>query len=251
MFHLGAYFVSVGQTADTDMTAVTDDILTIQNGHFILSRPMGLLAAIAMSATLTRCKLASPSMRQIASPYIRPLNVALLPANNPNMWLLDHNEFMLQPFEEIQAQITSGLAMGNENARVGIWLRWANVPIPQGNIIPLRFTSTTAAVANAWTTLSLTFTDTIPAGVYAAVLSEHFSTTGTFHRWIFSNQEPRPGYVSFAAGSSRLPYAITKGQFGQMGRFRSNDLPRLQVLCNSTDSTHEGYLHVVRVGNLS
>lgn len=249
MFHTMAWAKTVDSTADTDMTPVTDDIVSIQNSHFVLSQEMKLIAAMAMSATLTRAKLASPSMRQIASPYIRPINVAAIPANNANMWLLDHSPFTLKPYEEIQLQVTSGVAMTEPAAGLA-WIQDNYVPIPSGNIIPLKIASTTAAVSNTWTTLSITFADTIPTGRYAAVLSECQSTNARAHRWIFSNQMWRPGFPSFAALSSRLPYAIEKGQFGVMGYFNSNDLPRLQVLVNGTDAAHEAYLHVVRVGNI-
>lgn len=250
MFHLSAYTESIGNVADTDVDALTDDILTIQNTHFVLSQPMQLLGAAAMSATLSRAKLASPSMRQVASPFIRPIIAAVQPPANPNLWLLDYNPFVIPPFEEIQMQVTSGVAM-TERFTGLIWLANQIDSLPIGNVIPLRFTSTTAAVANAWTTATITFTDTIPSGVYAAVLSECQSTNGIAHRWIFSNQLWRPGFPSYAALGSRHPYAISKGQFGSMGRFRSNDLPRLQVLANGADAAHEGYLHVVRVGNLA
>lgn len=251
MFHTAAYTIALGSTADTDVTALTDDILAINNSHFTLTQPMGLMAAMAMSATLSRARLASPSMRQIASPWIRPINVLALPGTNANMWLLDHSPFTVPAWEEIQCQATSAIAMGTERFNALVWLSASYDPIPNGNIIPLRWTSSTAAVANTWTTLTITFADTIPSGVYAAVFSEQFATNAIAHRWIFSNQIWRPGFPSFATVGLRLPYAISKGQWGTMGRFRSNDLPRVQVLNNSTDATHEGYLCVVRVGSLA
>lgn len=249
MFHLAAYTASIANTTDLDVAALTDDILTIQNSHFVLNQRMSLLAAFAASATLSRAKLASPSMRQIAPPWIRPINVALLPAANPNVWILDYNPFQIPPFEELQMQVTSGVAM-TERFTGLIWLADQITPVPTGNVIPLRWTSTTAAVANAWTSLAITFADTLPSGIYAMVMSEAQSTNAIAHRWIISNQLYRPGYLSFAALGSRTPYAMARGQFGNMGVFRSNDLPRVQVLANAADAAHEGYLHVVRVGNL-
>lgn len=249
MYHLAAYTASIGNTADTDVTALADDILTIQNSHFVLTQPMGLIAAMAMSATLSRAKLASPTMRQVASPFIRPITVAAIPAANPNMWLVDDNPFRLVPYEEIQCQATSGVAM-TERFTALIWLQDVMTPIPSGNMIPLRLTSTTAAVANTWTTVTATFADTIPTGRYAMIESECQSTNAQAHRWIISNQYWRPGMPSMAALGSRLPYSITKGQWGVMGYFNSNDLPRLQVLCNGADAAHEAYLHVVRVGDI-
>ena len=250
MFHLSAYTMLIGAVADTDVPALSDDILAINNNHFVLSQPRLLLGAAVLSPTIARAKLASPSMRQIAAPFIRPVVAAALPPANPNVMILDWNPFQLKAYEEIQMQGTA--APGTTERFTGlIWLADVITNIPFGSVIPLRFTSTTAAVANVWTSATLTFTDTVPSGVYAAVFSEVVSTNAIAHRFIFSNQSERPGFLSNQALGSRAPYALSKGQFGLMGRFRSNDLPRLQVLCNAADASHEGYLHVVRVGELS
>lgn len=249
MFHTAAYAATLSAGTDLDTTAVVDDILTIQNSHFVLSKPLNLIAAMAMSATLARAKLASPSMRQIASPFIRPPIIAATPPANPNVWILDERPFMIPAFEEIQAQLTVAPAM-TEPSAVVIWLSDGQMGNPAGNIIPLRWTSTTAAVANAWTTLTITFNDTLPSGVYTIVMSEHTSANGRAHRWIIPNQLYRPGMPSVASVGSRLPYAMSMGQFGAFGAFRSNDLPRPQVLANGADAVHEGYLYVVRSGNL-
>ena len=250
MFHLAAYVnAALGSTANTDINALSDDILTIQNNHFVMNQPTDLLAAAAMSATLTRVKLASPSMRQIASPYIRPIIVGATPGSNPNVALYYNNPYRLVPFEEIQMQATSGVAMTEVFTGL-IWVGSTNTPWPSGNVTPLRFTSSTAAVANAWTSVTITFEDTVPSGIYAMLFSEVHSTNAQAHRWIISYQIERPGFLSTVSTGQREPYAMALGQMGLMGRFRSNDLPRLQVLCNGTDNSHTGYLHVVRVGGL-
>lgn len=251
MFHLAGYTASIDTTADSDVAAIVDSILSIQNSHFVLSQSMQLIAAAAMQATAGRAKLASPSMRQIASPWIRPIIAGATPGSNPNMWLLDQSPFTIPPYEEIQCQATGAQAMGSERFTACIWLQDVFRPCPVGNIIPVRFTSSTACVANVWTALTLSWGDTLPSGQYAMVLSEHHSAAGQAHRWIFPNQLYRPGFLSFTAGTQRHPYAISKGQFGLMGVFRSNDLPRFEALANGTDSTHVGYAHVVRVGSLS
>lgn len=251
MYHLGAYTMALGVGTDIDVPALSDDILTIQNTHFVLSMPMDLIAAQIYSPLMDRAKLASPSMRQIAAPYIRPVFNGLTGPTNPNIWLLDSNPFRIQPFEEIQLLATSTIGAMTERAVGLIWLQMGMEPVPAGNWIPLRFTSTTAAVANTWSTITITFADTLPAGVYAMVLSEVFSTNAQAHRWIISNQTLRPGLPSFINSISRHPYAISKGQFGKMGQFRSNDLPRLQVLCNAADAVHSGYLSVVKIATLN
>lgn len=250
MFHLAAYTGLLGVGTDLDMAALTDDILTIQNNHFILSQDLNIIAAMAWSPLLDRCKLASPTMRQIAAPYIRPIFTGLTPPTNYNVWLLDHDPFDISPFEEIQAIATSTIGAMTERFTALMWLQTQPESLPNGNIIPLRLTGTGAATANAWTTVAMTFADTLPTGQYAMVLSEHISANAQAHRWIISNQVLRPGFASFTTAQSRHPYALAKGQWGVMGRFKSNDLPRLQVLCNAADAVHTANLHVIRTGNI-
>lgn len=251
MYHLAAYSTLLGVGTDIDVPALSDDILTIQNNHFVLNQPMGLMAAMAYSPLLDRCKLASPTMRQLAPPYLRPVGQGLVGVTNPNIALYDYSPYMIPAFEEMQALLTSAIASLTERALLAIWLQANPQPIPPGGWTPLRFTSTGTAVANAWTTVPVVFQDTIPAGVYAAVVTEHTSSNAQLHRWLFSNQVLRPGFPSFSSVASRHPYAICKGQFGVMGQFRSNDLPRLQVLCNAADAVHTGYMSVVKIGALN
>lgn len=248
MYHLAAYTATIGPTADTDVAALSDDILTIQNSHFVLQQPMLLLAAAAMSATLLRAKLASPTLRQIANPWIRPIIGAAIPGNNANLAIYGDNPLHLPPFQELQVLATSGVAM-TERFTGLVFLADIAEPNPAGDMYPVRATSTTAATANAWTTLSLTWQDTLPPGVYSMLFSEHQSSNGIAHRWIFPNQLYRPGLPSLSAVTQRLPYA----SYGlpKMGTFRSNALPLLQVLCNGADATHEVYAWVVKTGNLT
>lgn len=245
-YHLSAFAATLGPGTDLDVSAVTDDIITIQSSHLVLPREMDLIACAAMSATLDRARLASPTTRQIFNPYIRPITVGALPGNNLNIQLLDHAPFQIRAWEEIQAQVT--IAPGTtEPACVLAWLRLQPEQVPSGRVYPWRWSSTTAAVANAWTTCVLTFADNLPVGQYAVIGSEHFSTNARAHRIIFPDQVYRPGMPSFASTGQRLPYAMSMYQFGVMGYFRSNAIPTVQVLVNGTDATHTGYLHVVRV----
>lgn len=250
-WHTVAYKGTVAATADTDISAVTDGILAIQNSHFILPTSRQLIWARAGSATITRARLASPTLRQVFNPYIRPLDGALQPSANPNVWLLDQNPLTLPWGEEIQYLATSGIGAGGEPTTLTLGLQSSFTPWPAGRVYPARVSSTTAAAAYAWTALALTWADTIPAGVYAMCLSEHNSTTGIAHRWTFSNQIDRPGLLSYANATARHPNAWNYGNLGVMGTFRSNDLPRLEVFCETTDASHDIYAWLVQVGPLS
>jgi hypothetical protein len=139
MFHLAAYTASaLGTAVDTDIAAVTDDILTIQNNHFVLGQDLNLLGAFAASPTFLRARLASPKMRQIANPYIRPgQTTAVLPAANANWWDLTRNPFRIPAFEELQLLATAN--PGTTERFVGL-VFIGDRPTPQaiGDVYPVR-----------------------------------------------------------------------------------------------------------------
>lgn len=248
MFHLSAFTALLGTTADTDITALQDDILAIQNNHFLPQVDLSVVKLWVASATLSRVKLNSPKIRQINPTFIRPINVGTLPANNPNYSHFDGSQLVVKAQEELQMLATSGIAMGTERFTGLVWLSTGINPIPTGDIYTCRFTSTGTAGANAWTTISYTMDTILPQGLYSMVSSELQSTNALAHRWIFSNQYWRPGGLSLTSLGNRSDFDLYDFEQGEYGRFATFDLPRLQVLCNGADAAHEGYFTVVRVG---
>lgn len=246
-FHLAAYTELIDNTANTDVNALTDDVLTILNNHFILRQPMKLIAAWMAAATLSRARFDSPTIRFYGNPYVRPINVAALPANNPNMAWYDEKPIILPAGEELAVQATSGIAMGTERFTALAWLQTMRDPVPAGTPYSVRFTSTTAAVANSWTTLTITLESSLPTGAFAMVGSECQSTNQFAHRWIFDEQIERPGFLSITGLGNRQFWESYRQPFGTMGRFTNVALPRLQVLANGADATHEGYLTLVKL----
>lgn len=247
MFHTLANFVSIGQTVDTDVTPVQDDIVLIQNSHFVFQQDVQLLFAAAMSATLTRCKISTPKTRQITNPFLRPIIGGALPGNNPNIADYRANPFHLKGLEELVVQATSGLAMGNENFTSVMGFSLAPDPMPSGDVFTLRGTSTTAATVNKWTSITVTWQDNLPAGGYACVGFVHESTNGQASRLIFQNQVWRPGGISVGALTNRTHAMFEKGGLGVWGRFLQTAMPVPQVLCNAADASHEVYMDLIRI----
>lgn len=248
MWHLAAFFKAIGQTALTDIPAIQDDILTIQNGHFLLGANMNVGAAYVGSATLSRARLNSPTVRQMNPSYIHPINVALLPINDPPVQVFPPGFLALMAQEELQMEATSGLAMGTENLYGLAWLYTQLTQVGNGDIHWCRLTSVGPAVASVWQSIQYNFETGLPPGEYAMVSSFCGCATGVAHRWIFDNQYFRPGFLSFANSSFRGSYEQYHFNWGEMGRFRTFAAPRLQVLCNAADASFEIYIAVQRVG---
>lgn len=247
-WHTAAYTTLLGTTANTDIPALSDDVLTIFNNHFLLRKSYQLMMVWAASATLSRVRFDSPTMRFFGNPYIRPINVATLPANNPNALQIYTKPIILPQAEEIAIQATSAIAMGTERFTAVLMLG-ANIEAPPaGNVYWVRATSTTAATVNAWTTLTYTLETGLPTGNYAMVHSEVQSTNAFAHRWIFDEQIERPGFLSTTALGNRQPDDFYQLRYGVMGRFMNTSLPRLQVLANVADAAHEIYMGLIPLG---
>lgn len=250
MFHLAAYYNSaLANVADTDISALADGIVTIQNNHIIPQTPIQLRAMWARSTALLRVKIRTPKLNQISPVYIRPIGSGgIVPEANPNLDIRFYTPLQLQQLEEIQVLATSSTGT-SEKFTALLWMFSTFTPAPLGDVYPLRWTSTVAAVANAWTGIApLTWEQQLPYGMYAVIGSEHFSTNAIGHRWTFDQQYERPGTLSFATNNLRLPYNSERGELGLWGTFHTTNLPRPEVLCNVADNSHEGYLYCVKIG---
>lgn len=247
-FHVAAYTATLGAGAqtDTDLTALTDNILYIQNNHFLPQVDSSIIWAITYGASVTRAKFQSPKIRQVNTAYIRPLNVNATPPTNPNMMLLDMGRLVVRGIEELQMLVSD--SAGGVRQTVAFGLQFGRTEIPSGDVYNFRATGTTTVTANAWTACPLTFEVTPPLGTYAVIGAECISTTGQAFRLIFDGMYYRPGLPCVTGDGNRLLYKSMYGQFGVWGYFRTTNLPRLEILCNAADTAQEVYLECVRVG---
>lgn len=246
MFHLFAFSEVIANTANIDIDAVQEGIMTVMNTHLLLPTDMQLVAASAFSATLSRARIVAPSLRQVGIPYIRPIFQAVIPPQDPNLQDLTKFPLRLRANEEIAIQATSGVAM-TERFTALLWLMDRYEPIPPGDVYTLYGTSTTAAVANTWTQLAITWNDQLPNGTYVVIGSEIQSTNAQAHRWIFNNQYLRPGFMSVSGLGNRSAPLSYDGRLGILGRFTTVTLPRAEVLVNGTDAAHDVYLQAIKV----
>lgn len=247
-WHLAAYSALQGPGPNLDTPAVADGIIPITNNHFIPNIPMNLLFAAGTSLTNLRMRLNFPKARQISPKYIRPASLGILFAANPNVMPLMDQPFRLNAQEEVALEATNATGTTERvTAVIGIGDR--PTPIPAGDLYTARFTSTTTAVANAWTLLTALYEQNFLAGTYAVTMVEIFSTNILAFRAIFDQQFFRPGFVGTSVATNRLPYQFSTRDLGVWGIFRTVTLPRFEVLCNAADASFEGYIEMIRLGD--
>lgn len=248
MHHTCAYTISnIAAVADTDVPALQDTIVPIQNGHFLFQENRYLQIGRIGSATVVRSKLSAASLRQVSNPYMTPIEGAVLPANNPNCFDYRPNPLRLSPEEET-ALLSTCTGAGERQYGVFCLSRTPTLdPIPAGQIFSFRFTSVTAAVIATWTPLVSTFQDALPGGNFGVVGLAIQSTNMVAARLVLPNQYDRPGCIGQTSLVNRSHPAFLKGGLGLWGRFTSTYLPVVEVLCNVADASFEGYVEIIRL----
>ena len=245
-FHLLAYNGAQATTANTDVAPVTDNVVNIVNSHFFPQQDLRLIFAAGMGANITRARISQPSLRLVTLPFIRPLIDAATPASLDRVADFTPNPPRSRGLEELGFEVTSSSGTADCFGLYGVQDSY-EAP-PSGDVYTLRGTSSTAAVADTWTTLTMTWADQLPDGVYAVIGASMISANSPAIRLIFSGQTWRPGALCMGATTSIDDDLFRYGRLGVWGRFRQTDMPQPQVLCNTTTNSHEVYLDIVKVG---
>lgn len=247
-FHVCAYEEAIDNTANADLDAIADNIIQQQNSHFIHASPLQIGFVWIGSANLLRARLVTPRYRQVTTPFIVPIEGAVLPADDPNVADWSDRRLLLPAEEELAIEATSGVACGTEQCVAVVGLYKEPKPAPTGDIYTLRGTSTTAAVARTWTEVTVTWQDQLQSGLYAVVGGKYVATNAIAFRTIFQDQTFRPGALGYAAETTSPWKRQLRGGLGEWGRFRAERRPIIEVLNNGTDSAHTFYLDLVKVG---
>lgn len=248
MHHTLAWFEDIATAVENDLTPVVDGIFTISNGHFLPQVNWNLVMAGYFAATATRARLRTPTFRQITTPFIRPIEGTISPGNDPNVADYRNNPLLLRGLEEIEFLATQTAGANANVFGIACITKAPLMQMPQGDVYTLRGTSVGPAVANVWTQIAMTWQDTLPQGQYAVVGGWFQSAAPVAFRLIFEEQVDRPGGLGAISLESRAAAMFRMGGLGIWGRFQSNRMPNVEVLCNAADAAFEVYLDIVRVG---
>lgn len=244
--HCLAFSASIAQNSVLDIAAIQDDVFSINSNRFLTQGNYSAYWAYASSATLERARLAMPTYGPIAYPWLRYTNRFTVGVPQPNVTSYLKQPLRLPPKEFLAAQALHSAAAAEQVTivlGVGTAIQ-ANVP---GDVFTIRGTSTTAAVANAWTSVSTTWENALEGGMYQVVGLRAVSTNAIAARLIGQFQVERPGTISVRANSWRQDQIFDPGMLGKYIDFESDVFPTIQVLAGAADASHEFFLSVVKV----
>lgn len=246
MFHTVAYTATGIAATDVDMTPIADNLMTVQNGHFMPQFDARLMYAFVGGLTQTKAKIVTPSIRQICSQEIRPLDNAAHPVSLPAIANYANNPFTLKGLEEISV-VMRNTSTAVVQAVLGLSLTPV-MPAPQGNIYTIRGTGTTTLTALGWTSVTITWSDSLPTGTYLCVGLAAFAATCVAARLTFENQWERPGCVGTDLVTSQEWPMFHRGNMGVWGSFHSYRMPSVEFLSVSADTVQTVFMDFIKVG---
>ena len=244
-FHLLAYNGTAATTI-TDIAPITDNVINIVNSHFFPQNDMSLIWATGMSANVSRVRISQPSLRLITLPWIRPLIGTAVPGNHDKVADYTRSPLRIRGLEELAIDAID--ASGGDFFGLLALQDSYEAPPAGGDVYTLRGTSSTAAVDSSWTTVTVTWEDKLPDGVYSVIGLSVVGANAPAARLIFEGQTWRPGCIATADEENQGDDLFRWGRLGVWGRFRQTAMPQVQVLSNTTTSSWQIYLDIVKVG---
>ena len=259
--HLIAFYKAFGSAPTAQkLEVVVDGVLAAAGSAsptaLFVPAGMQVVAAFAISAGsagtngFSRARIISPTFLNVAYPDIRPLDGSgSTPADDPNVanWL--QRPLRYPDTDTIEIEVTDD-SPTTPNLTALVWLEVDREPVPPGETFWVRYTSSTAAVANKWTALTIAM-DQLPEGLYIVCGMEHVCTGCVGARLVFPGSPWRPGTLGQGSLANQTHRIFYDDSFGVWGRFPAYTPPTVEVLANAASTDHTGFLRVLRVGSAS
>jgi hypothetical protein len=234
------------------VSVVKDDVLT-QSGTSRFYVPADVSYVhwkAALSTNLTRAYIKTPSLevRRTLPDVVPHVNDAV--SFPLNIFAVDKPfaPISLVPTEELSFYALTG---ANVRAYGLVSLGPATLPpAPAGDIRVVRCTGSTTLVPNEWTSVPITPEISLEAGTYALIGFLPISSGCIAARAIITGQVWRPGVAGVAgteAAAKKLePDYLKQLQGYLMGTFSHINIPVIQFLSSSADTSEVVYLFLVK-----
>jgi hypothetical protein len=236
----------------TEVSVVKDDVLT-QSGtarFYVPADVNNVVWKAALSTSLTKAYIKTPSLEvRRTVPYIIP-QVSDAVSFPLNIFAVDKplSPISLVPTEELSLYAQTA---ANVRAYGLVSLGPATLPAaPTGDIRVVRCEGNTTLTANQWTSVPITPDVSLEAGTYALVGFIPISTGCIAARAIITGQVWRPGVPGLAGSESAVkklePAYIRELQNYLMGTFSHINIPVIQFLSSSSDTSEVVYLYLIK-----
>jgi hypothetical protein len=266
MFHLLSYYGANAAGATLlDTPMVTDGVLSVRNGHPILTEDYEMAANAIFGASITAAQFSDATWNAINIPQIYPVNLSLAVPANPQVNDLRNWPIQMPKNEEIALQLSNNLGSSTEPEFGLVWMRplgqKVNIPPPASGIgsigrVRAIFTFTGAITAGVWSSdMVVTITNLIKGGTYCLIGCNVICAHGIAFRWnfvrapLYQGRKLYPGSLVDAAYGN---VTLREGRIwmGPYGYFDTFELPLISILAGTTttSATYTGYLDLIYLG---
>lgn len=209
----------------------------------------------ADGVVIPRVRLTSPTLRIMGRPEIKPLNVqnaaAVVPDSPPAIQDMRSSPLLLTADELLSVELNNNPAAAQQQWVALCFADDVPTPIVGAQVRSVRATSATAAVANVWTNVLITFDDELQPGTYGVIGLRPQSTTMIAARVVF-REDPshRPGALGGATAQSQTSPMFRNGALGLWGTFPFQQVPTLDILCTAADAAavQEYIFDLIKIG---
>jgi hypothetical protein len=249
--HVAAYDASVAASqTNLSVNAIQDGILTILNNHFVVPSSAKIQWVFAGGTNLNRIRLNTPKFRYIGLPSLVPINKTFLAPSPFNVYDGRDYPMVVDPVDEIAMESSTDASGAARNVIV-VCFAFGQIAITPGPLYRLRATAAIAGAANAWTSGSMTFDQTLPSGHYSICGMDCVDAGSVAARLIIPGTTWRPGCICRVAPEKIKNPIFAPGYNGCIGDFDSINVPNLEVLGDGTAAAQEVFLDVMRTGPIS
>lgn len=250
MFSVHAYSATVASSTSptySNLTPVTDPILTISGNNFYVGALSNLIGAYMLGATADKTKIESPSILNFAPQQVTPVDGAALPTDTLLKTTHPLNPIKLVQNEGINFQTSNSSSSATFDGVGLIYLSDGALAPVTGDIRTVRATFTSGGSNDAWVNSALTFDTNLPAGSYNLVGCRVENAHGKFYRIVFQgNASVRPGGVCVSDSDAADTPNSRRGEMGSWGTFTNFNPPSIDCIDDGTGTASKVYLDIIK-----
>lgn len=238
MHNLIACYANVAQNAAlTNLTPVTDSVVTVQNSRFIFPFNAQIGALLGNIESGSRMRINTPSMRAVCLPEVYPVKISAENGANPPIQGPIWGTISIPMNDEFGIDVSRAGA-GAADCFAAIWYSQQFTPASRGPVFTMRCTVTIVLTVGTWVVGNLTFDQSLPYGRYEVIGMDVNCGDAMFARLVFPGGTAyRPGVPALETyGSYVNPQMFRNGAFGSFGQFDSTAQPMLEILGHTAGS---------------
>ena len=248
MFTTVAYYQDVDcAAAYVAINACADQHIRVSGKHIYIGDLSNIVGVYASGGgTTLGAYLDTPSLRRFVLYDIDPIQAGVTPSGSESFRMFPTNALALMKNEGMDFYIKA--TDGSASHKFGlIWLADGALAPVGGEIFTLQGDVTATGVAGTWVNGTISFRQTLPVGRYAVVGAACYGASLIAFRFVPVGAFNRPGGLGSANLGARGLDQQRKGGMGVWFEFDAITPPTIDILSNSTTSSHSVYLDLIKL----